>query len=193
MLELSHNDPAGVRAYAIDSVASGGGFHLRYDGAVGVTLSDEPQLLAVDLIHSNGSQALNGHYLVDRLPQSDLSSVKEHVVSSGRQVPPLIRGANLEPGEILGVTHAPLMSVPLDALQHDGQTSGTSSGLHVVTPISTVTTSPLAATATTASPSPVLLERLTPEKRASFLTSGNDRRRICARLRSTFTARTEPL
>ena len=128
MLELSHNDPAGVRAYAIDSVASGGGFHLRYDGAVGVTLSDEPQLLAVDLIHSNGSQALNGHYLVDRLPQSDLSSVKEHVVSSGRQVPPLIRGANLEPGEILGVTHAPLMSVPLDALQHDSRAPGLSSG-----------------------------------------------------------------
>ena len=49
-LELSHHAPAGVRAYAINPVASGGSFHLRYDGAVGVTLSDEPQLLAVNLV-----------------------------------------------------------------------------------------------------------------------------------------------
>ena len=44
-MEFSHHAPAGVQAYTIDPVASGGGFHLRYDGAVGVTLSDEPQLL----------------------------------------------------------------------------------------------------------------------------------------------------
>ena len=147
----------------------------------------------MNLVRRIGSQALTTHYLVDMLPQSDLPSREKLFVASGRQLITLVRVTNLEPGDILGVVHAPLMCVPLDALQHDGQTSGTSSGLHVVTPISTVTTSPLAATATTASPSPVLLERLTPEKRASFLTSGNDRRRICARLRSTFTARTEPL
>ena len=63
-LELCHHAPAGVGASAINPVASGGGFHLRYNGAVGVTLSDEPQLLAVNLVHSNGSQALTGHYLV---------------------------------------------------------------------------------------------------------------------------------
>ena len=67
-LELSHHAPAGMRAYAITPVASGGGFHLRYDGTVGVTLSDEPQLLALNLVHSNGYQALTGHYLVDMLP-----------------------------------------------------------------------------------------------------------------------------
>ena len=60
-LELFHHGPAGVRAYTIDPVASGGDFHLRYDGAVGLTLSDEPQLLAVNLVRSNGSQALTGH------------------------------------------------------------------------------------------------------------------------------------
>ena len=60
-LELSHHAPAGVRAYAVDPVASGGGFHLRYDDGVGFTLSDEPQLLSVNLIRS---QALTGHYLV---------------------------------------------------------------------------------------------------------------------------------
>ena len=50
-----------MRAYANYPVASSGGFHLRYDGTVGVTLSDELQLLAVDLVRSNGSQALTGH------------------------------------------------------------------------------------------------------------------------------------
>ena len=60
-LELSHHPSAGVRAYAINPVASGGGFHLRYDGTVGVTLSDELQLLAVNLVRSNGSEALTGH------------------------------------------------------------------------------------------------------------------------------------
>ena len=63
-LELYRHAPAGVRAYARNPVASGGGFHVRYDGTVGVTLSDEPQLLAVNLVGSIGSQALTGHYAV---------------------------------------------------------------------------------------------------------------------------------
>ena len=71
-LDLSHHVPAGARTYAINPVVSGGGSHFRYDGAVGVTLSDEPHLLAVNLVRTNGSQALTGHYIVDMLPQSDL-------------------------------------------------------------------------------------------------------------------------
>ena len=67
-LELSHHGPAGVRAYAINSVPSGGGFHRRHDGAVGVTLSDETQLLAVNLVRSNGYKAFTGHYLMDMIP-----------------------------------------------------------------------------------------------------------------------------
>ena len=77
-LELFHHAPAGVRAYAVNPVASSRGFYLRYDGAVGRTLSDEPQLLAVNSVRSNGSQALIGHYLVDMLSRSDLSSEEEH-------------------------------------------------------------------------------------------------------------------
>ena len=159
-LELSHHAPVGVRAYAIDPVTLGGSFHLRYDGAVGVTLSDEPQLLAVNLFRSNGSQAFTGHYLVDMLPHSDLPTLKEHFVTSERQVLPLVGVAKLEPGDILGVTHAPLMCVPLDAMH---------SGPRVVTPISAVLASPLAAAAATASSSPALLERNTPQQRASSL------------------------
>ena len=162
-LELSHHAPADVWAYAIYHVASGGSFHLRYDRAVGVTLSHEPQLLAVNLIRRNGSQAVTGHYLVDMLPQSDLPSEEEHFVASGRQVIRLVGVSNLEPGDLLGVAHAPLISVPLDALQHVGRPSGLSSDPPGVTPVSAITASPLAAVAAPASTSPALLERLTPE------------------------------
>ena len=55
-----------------------------YDGTTGVTLSDEPQLLAVNLVRSNGSPALTGHYLVDILPQPDIRSGQKHFVASGR-------------------------------------------------------------------------------------------------------------
>lgn len=48
-------------------LASGSGFHLRYNGGVGVALSGEPQLLAVNLVRINGSPALTGNYLVDLL------------------------------------------------------------------------------------------------------------------------------
>ena len=158
-LELSHHAPGGVRAYAVNPVASGGGFHLCYDGAVGVTLSDEPNFLAVNLVGSNGSQALTGHYLVDMLSQSDLSSEEEHFVASGRQAIPLVGVSNLEPGDLLGVAHAPLMNVPLDALQHVGGPSGHSSDPPEVTPVSVITARSLAAAAAPASPSSALLER----------------------------------
>ena len=82
---------------------------------------------------------------------------------------PLDGVSNLEPGDFQGVAHAPLTCVLLDASQHDGRRSCSSSDPPGVTSISVVTTSPLAAAAATASPSPALLERLTPEQRASFL------------------------
>ena len=62
--ELSQHAPAGVWAYAINPVASGGGFHFRYDGPIGVILSDEVRLLAVNLVRRNGAQALTGLSLI---------------------------------------------------------------------------------------------------------------------------------
>ena len=100
---------------------------------------------------------------MDILPQSGLTSKEEHFVASGRQVIPLVGVSNLEPGDLLGVAHAPLISVPLDALQHVGRPSGLSSDPPGVTPVSAITASPLAAVAAPASTSPALLERLTPE------------------------------
>ena len=166
---LSHHAPAGVRAYAVNPVDSGGGFHLCYHGAEGVTLSDEPTLPAVTFVCSNGSQALTEHYLVDVLPQSDLPAEEQHFVASGRQVIPLVRVSNLEPGDLLGVAHAPLISVLLDPLQHADRPSGLFSDPPGVTPVSAATAPPLAAVAATALPSPALRERLTPEQRVSFL------------------------
>ena len=76
-------------AYAFDPRATDGGFHFLYDDTVGVTASDESQLLEVNLVRSNGSPALTGHYLVDILPQPGILSMQEHFVASGRQVLPL--------------------------------------------------------------------------------------------------------
>ena len=118
-LELVHHAPTGMSVYAIDSAASGGGFHLRYEGAAGAALSDDPQMLAVNMLRSDGSPALTGHYLVDVMPLPDLPSVEEHFVASGRQDLPLVEVADLEPEDILGVAHAPLLSVPLDVSQQD--------------------------------------------------------------------------
>ena len=97
-----------MSADAIDPIAAEGGFHLLYDGTVGITLSDEPQPLEVNLVRSNGSPALTGHYLVDMLPQPGILSMQEHFVASGRQVLPLTGVADLEPGDLVGVADAPL-------------------------------------------------------------------------------------
>ena len=108
-LTLSHHSKTGVSAHAIDPIAEVGGFHLLYEGTVGVTLSDEPQLLEVNLVRSNGSPALTGHYLVDMLPQPSFLSTQEHFVASGRQLLPITGVADLEPGDLVGVAHAPLL------------------------------------------------------------------------------------
>ena len=62
--ELIHHDPTGMSVYSIGPAASGEGFHLRYEGAAGVTLSDDPQVLAVNLVRSDSFPALTGHYQV---------------------------------------------------------------------------------------------------------------------------------
>ena len=81
---MSHHATTSVPAYAIDPIAADCGFYfLLYDGTVGVTVSDEPQMLEVDLVRSNGSPALTGHYLVDMLPQPGILSMQKHFDASG--------------------------------------------------------------------------------------------------------------
>ena len=105
---MSHHATTGALAYAIDPMAADDGFHLLDDGSVEVTLSGEPQLVEVNLVRSNGSPALTGHYLLDMLPQPGILSMQGHFVASGRQVLPLTGVADLEPGDLVGVAHAPL-------------------------------------------------------------------------------------
>ena len=96
------------------------------------------------------------------LPQPDLLSVEEHLVASGRQVFPLVDATDLEPGDLLGVAHAPLMRVLVNPLQHSNRVTGPFSGPPALLQVSAVTDSPLAAAAATASRLPALLHRLTP-------------------------------
>ena len=96
------------------------------------------------------------------MPQPDLPSIEEHFVASGRQVLPRVGVAAHETGKILGVAHAPLLSVALDVLQQDNRAPSPPSGLLEVSPVSAVSASPLAAPAS-------LLERLSPEQHASYL------------------------
>ena len=122
-MTLSHHAPTGASDFVPGPLASGGGFHLRYDGADRVTLSDEPQLLAINFVRSNGLPALTGHYFVEKLPQPDLLLAEEHVAASGRQVLHISSAADLEPGDLLGVAHAPLMRAPIAVFQYGQCTS----------------------------------------------------------------------
>ena len=122
-LELVPHAPEGVSAYALDPAASDGDFHLRYEGPVGATLSDDSQPHAVNLVRNNGSPALTGRLLFDMMPQSDLSSIENQFVAFRQQVSLLADAAGMNPGDILGVAHAPLNGVQLDASQHKHRVS----------------------------------------------------------------------
>ena len=108
-LAPSHHAPTGVSGVVPGPLALDSGFHLRYDGAAGSTLSDERQPHAVNLVYNNGLPALTGRYLVEMLPQLDLLSVGERFAAStsGRQVLPLVGAVDLESDDFIGVVHAP--------------------------------------------------------------------------------------
>ena len=125
-LMLSHHAPTGASAFVPDPLASGGGSHLRCDGADRLTLSDEPQLLAVTLDRNNGLPGFTGHCLVEMLPQPDLLLAEEHVAASGRQVLPIMGATDLDLGDLLGVTHAPSMRAPVAVFQGTNSTPAVS-------------------------------------------------------------------
>ena len=112
---LAHQDDSGAVAYVPDFTAPADQFQLRYAGPTGTSLSDDHQMIEVNLVRSNGTPALTGQYLVDMLP--DVSSNEEIFVSDGRQFVPLAGAAELEPGDLLGTAAAPLMRVPVEHLE----------------------------------------------------------------------------
>ena len=78
---------------------------------------------------------------------------------------------DLEPGDLAGVAHAPLLTVPLGALQHATNASEPHPCQFADCLVSAVTSSTDTGEAASAvtPPSPALLERLNPVQRSSFL------------------------
>ena len=101
---------------------------------------------------------------------------------------PLIGVADLEPGNLDGVADAPLLCVPLGALQHTTHPAGLRSGETSDSQVSAVARSPDAEMAApiVPSPSPALMKRLNPVQRSSFLCVWADSCRTCGRPRSIY-------
>ena len=97
--------------------------------------------------------------------------IQEHFVVSGRQVLSLTGVPDLELGDLVGVAHAPLLRVPLDALQHATRVAEPHPGQTANCQVSAVTSSldTGEAASLVTSPSTTLLERLNPDQRSSFL------------------------
>ena len=165
---LSHHAPTGASAIVPDPLAFGGGFHLRYDGADRVTLLDEPQVLAVNLVRSSNLPALTGHYLVEMLSRPDLLLAEEQFAASGRQVLSIKGATDLGPGDLLGDAHALLMRAPSAVFQSTNSAPAVSPPTNAPE-VAAVSEPSLEAAAATASFSPALLECLTPEQSVSFL------------------------
>ena len=84
---------------------------------------------------------------------------------------PVIGVADLEPGDLVGVADAPLLRVPLGALQHTTHAAGAHPGQTSDSQVSAIARSPDTdmAAPTVPSPSPAQMERLNPAKRSAFL------------------------
>ena len=114
-LSLCDDDLGSAAAYIRNHESSDAVYHLVYDG-LGISLTDSPQLIPVNLIRLDGSPALTGHYMVDFPSTRDESDPSERFVSSGRQLIPWTGYQDLEPGDVLGTASSPLLQVPLETL-----------------------------------------------------------------------------
>ena len=154
-------------AYIRNHEAPANAYHLVYDG-LGVSLTESPQLLPVNLVRLDGSPALTGQYMVDILPVNADSNPLERFVSSGRQLIPLTGYQDLEPGDVLGTASSPLLRVPLEVLSlHDALADVSAlaeppTSPQPVPPPHITSDSPDA-------PPPELLDRLDSNQRESFL------------------------
>ena len=156
-------------AYIRNREASDNAYHLVYDG-LGVSLTDSPQLIPVNLVRLDGSPSLTGHYMVDLRPVNDDSYPCERFVSSSRQLIPLMGYQDLEPVDILGTVSSPLLRVTLEALSLHDALADVSALAESPTPPSPQPVSPPNITSDSPDePPPELLARLDPSQRESFL------------------------
>ena len=143
-------------------------YHLVYNGP-GVTLTDSPQLIPVNLVRLDGSPALTGHYMVDFLPDYADSVPSERFVSSGRQLIPLTGCQDLEPDEVLGTASSPLLRVPLKTLTPSAHPADVSALAESSTPPTVQPPPPPNTSDPPDEPPPELLHRLDHSQRESFL------------------------
>ena len=156
-------------AYIRNREPSDNAYHLVYDG-LGVSLTDSPQLIPVNLVRLDGSPALTGHYMVDLLPVNDDSYPLERFVSSGRQLIPLTGYQDLEPGDILGTASSPLLRVSLEALSlHDAMADVSALAESPTPPSPKPVLPPNITSDSPDEPPPEILARLDPSQRKSLL------------------------
>ena len=86
-LSLCDDNLGNAAAYIRNNETPNAASHLVYDGP-GVSLTDSPQLIPVNLVRLDGSPTLTGHYMVDLLSAHDDSTPPERFVSLGRQLSP---------------------------------------------------------------------------------------------------------
>ena len=154
-------------AYIRNHESPASAYHLVYDG-LGVSLTESPQLIPVNLVRLDGSPALTGHYMVDILPVNADSNPLERFVSSGRQLMPLTGYQDLEPGDVLGTASSPLLRVPLEVLSLHDALADVSALAESPTSPQPVPPSHITSDSPDAPPSE-LLDRLDPSQRESFL------------------------
>ena len=99
---------------------------------------------------------------------------RKHFVASRRKVLKVLSltgVADVDPGDLVGVAHAPHLRVPLNALQHGNQAAEPHPDRIGERQVPAITSSPDTdeAASVVTSPSPVVLERLGQDQRSSFL------------------------
>ena len=143
-------------------------YHLVYNGP-GVTLTDSPQLIPVNLVRLDGSPALTSHYMVDFLPVHADSVPSERFVSSGRQLIALTGYQDLEPDDVLGTASSPLLRAPLKTLTPSASPADVSALAESSTTPASQPAPPPNTSDPPDEPPPELLHRLDHSQREPFL------------------------
>ena len=118
-LTRGNQDASCASAFVRDMHAPDGCFHLKYVGRhpfaypASISWSKWPW-------YESGPPALTGSYLVHMLPQTAMVSSEERFVTDRRQLIPLAGVSDFEMSDLLGTTAAPLLQVPLSAVEHPG-------------------------------------------------------------------------
>ena len=115
-LSLLHHDPNRAAAFVPDDRSTDDIYHLRYAGTRTISLSTTPILVEVNLVRQAGAPAFTGNCLVDMLPRDDPLSDRAIFVSDGHRTIQLSGSTELERGDLLGSSSAPLVQMSISTL-----------------------------------------------------------------------------